>query len=69
VNKDDEWMTSQIRWDATVTAVIIVLSILITIGCMSCELRKCPKGEVKIDGKCYVPGASYLKINGAEKPI
>lgn len=51
-------MTNQMKWDLKVTLVIIIIAVIAMCWRGGCE-KKCPKGEVMIQGKCYIPGAYY----------
>lgn len=61
-------MTEQCKWDLKVTLTLVVALALVIGLNLSCG-KRCKKNEVKIDGKCYAPGATYLRINGEERML
>ena len=61
-------MTEQMKWDIRIILTLMVFAVALISLSLGCE-KKCSKGEVKIDGKCYVPGVAYLRANGSEKMV
>jgi len=39
----------------------LILALAFVIAFLGCDV-KCPKGQVKIDGKCYIPGQTYYEV-------
>lgn len=46
------------NWDLKITLFLGVLCLILVLIGFGCD-KKCDKGEVKMNGKCYVPGAYY----------
>lgn len=56
-----------------VKMIVCAVVVLSAIGFFSIYVEKwqrpCPKGQVKIDAKCYEIGATYSRVNGVERKI
>lgn len=61
-------MTDQSKWDIRITLTLVIFAFTAMILSFGCE-KKCPKGEVRVKDKFYVPGVAYLRANGQERMV
>lgn len=55
-----------VRENVIIIGVLLILMLSMVLVNMT---PKCKKNEVRVNGKCYVPGVKYINFGGVEKMI